>query len=87
MLCLPLLLAALLAAERCARHRQIVPMSPLPKSWRIGEIADAYITLTLEAGTHEAEYVDAYYGPPDVAGGGKSKSAQSGCSDLTRRGR
>ncbi len=29
----------------------------------IGDIADAYIKLTLEAGTHEAEYVDAYYGP------------------------
>jgi hypothetical protein len=29
----------------------------------IGDIADAYIRLTLEAGTHEAEYVDAYYGP------------------------
>lgn len=29
----------------------------------IGKIADAYVRLTLEAGTHEAEYVDAYYGP------------------------
>lgn len=26
-------------------------------------IAADYIRLTLEAGTHEAEYVDAYYGP------------------------
>ncbi len=26
-------------------------------------IADAYIRLTLEAGSHEADYVDAYYGP------------------------
>ncbi len=29
----------------------------------IDTIADAYVRLTLEAGTHEAEYVDAYYGP------------------------
>jgi len=29
----------------------------------VGDIANAYIRLTLEAGTHEAEYVDAYYGP------------------------
>ena len=29
----------------------------------IGDIANGYIKLTLEAGTHEAEYVDAYYGP------------------------
>jgi hypothetical protein len=25
-------------------------------------VSDAYVQLTLEAGTHEAEYVDAYYG-------------------------
>ena len=29
----------------------------------IDSIADSYVRLTLEAGTHEAEYVDAYYGP------------------------
>lgn len=29
----------------------------------IDTIADSYVRLTLEAGTHEAEYVDAYYGP------------------------
>ena len=36
--------------------------APIP-AIAIGDIADAYIKLTLEAGTHEAEYVDAYYGP------------------------
>lgn len=30
---------------------------------RLNHLADRYIALTLEAGTHEAEYVDAYYGP------------------------
>ena len=29
-------------------------------------VADDYIRLTLEAGTHEAEYVDAYYGPAEL---------------------
>ena len=29
----------------------------------LSRIADAYVMLTLEAGTHEPEYVDAYYGP------------------------
>ena len=29
----------------------------------LDSVADDYIRLTLEAGTHEAEYVDAYYGP------------------------
>lgn len=28
-------------------------------------IADAYIRLTLEAGSHEGDYVDAYYGPAE----------------------
>lgn len=31
-----------------------------------GEIADAYLRLTLEIGTHEAGYIDAYYGPPEL---------------------
>ncbi len=30
----------------------------------IADIAAGYVNLTLRAGTHEAEYVDAYYGPP-----------------------
>jgi hypothetical protein len=30
----------------------------------IADISDAYVRLTLEAGPHEAEYVDAFYGPP-----------------------
>ena len=38
--------------------------SPAGQSMSIASISDAYIRLTLEAGTHEAEYVDAYYGPP-----------------------
>ena len=40
----------------------------MPKSAEpvvLNDIADAYIQLTLEAGTHEAEYVDAYYGPAE----------------------
>jgi hypothetical protein len=33
---------------------------------KIADIADAYIALTLEAGTYEADWVDAYYGPPEL---------------------
>jgi hypothetical protein len=55
-------LAASLSA--CAMNA----VEPVPvvasKPVAVSEIADAYIRLTLEAGTHEAEYVDAYYGPP-----------------------
>lgn len=38
----------------------------------IGQISDAYIRLTLEAGTHEAEYVDAYYGPAELQASAKA---------------
>jgi hypothetical protein len=40
---------------------------------RIAEISEAYIALTLEAGTHEAEWVDAYYGPPEKQVAAKAK--------------
>ena len=36
-----------------------------PEGDRVGAIAEAYVRLTLEAGTHEEGYVDAYYGPPE----------------------
>jgi len=38
----------------------------------IADISDAYVRLTLEAGTHEAEYVDAYYGPPALQAAAKA---------------
>jgi hypothetical protein len=36
-------------------------------------IADDYLRLTLEAGTYEAEYVDAYYGPDALQGQAKAR--------------
>jgi hypothetical protein len=33
---------------------------------KLTEIVDGYLRLTLEAGTHEAEWVDAYYGPAEL---------------------
>jgi hypothetical protein len=56
----------------------VIPLADLPNptepsaesvkaaSSAIDAIADAYLELTLEAGTHEAEWVDAYYGPADI---------------------
>ncbi len=38
----------------------------------LDRIARDYVALTLEAGTHEAEYVDAYYGPPAWAAAAKA---------------
>lgn len=58
-----LLLPLMLAIPACANTNTVATANPVVSSAAFGEIADAYIKLTLEAGTHEAEYVDAYYGP------------------------
>lgn len=42
------------------------PTQSVAPAVSISQISDAYIRLTLEAGTHEAEYVDAYYGPTEL---------------------
>ena len=57
--CAPKATPDLIQAPAGSRAMKL-PASPTKA---IGAIADAYIRLTLEAGTHEAEYVDAYYGP------------------------
>lgn len=58
-----LLLPLMLVIPACASTSTQPIALPAATSTAISEIADAYIKLTLEAGTHEAEYVDAYYGP------------------------
>ncbi|MBA4307944.1 MAG: hypothetical protein C0429_14535 [Sphingopyxis sp.] len=57
------MLPLLLVIPACAATSTQPSTSPAATNSAIGEIADAYIKLTLEAGMHEAEYVDAYYGP------------------------
>lgn len=63
MKCRHLMLPLLLVIPACAATSTQPSTSPAATNSAIGEIADAYIKLTLEAGMHEAEYVDAYYGP------------------------
>ena len=59
-----LLLSAALLLPACVsgNGRPVENMSAT--SVAITDISDAYMRLTLEAGTHQAEWVDAYYGPP-----------------------
>ncbi len=58
------LVAAALLASGCATTGSTAPAAVTAAPvMAVGDIANAYIKLTLEAGTHEAEYVDAYYGP------------------------
>jgi hypothetical protein len=67
-----IILPLALLASACATVAPVTstPANVAAPAMSIAAISDAYIRLTLEAGTHEAEYVDAYYGPPalqDVA--------------------
>lgn len=67
--CLPLLLSVPACANHARDIDRLVEASPAVNAealLKFAEIADAYIALTLEAGTHEAEWVDAYYGPPEM---------------------
>jgi len=58
-----IILPLALLASGYAIVAPIVPANAAAPAMSIADISDAYIRLTLEAGTHEAEYVDAYYGP------------------------
>jgi hypothetical protein len=53
-----------LLVSGCSTMSPVSDAAPVGQTMSIASISDAYIRLTLEAGTHEAEYVDAYYGPP-----------------------
>jgi hypothetical protein len=59
-----LLLPLALSLAACVSERtDVASVEAAAPSMAVSQIADAYVRLTLEAGTHEAEYVDAYYGP------------------------
>ncbi len=67
------ILGALLAAATVCACTTTEPASPratpaqsTQTAAKLPEIVDGYLRLTLEAGTHEAEWVDAYYGPAET---------------------
>ncbi|PQM29234.1 hypothetical protein CVO77_06105 [Sphingopyxis lindanitolerans] len=54
-------------AERPATGVASIDVRRAPvSSQAMNDIAAAYVTLSLEIGTHEDGYIDAYYGPADV---------------------
>ena len=59
---LPVLLILATTAS-CATNPKPMPTTDETASAALGDIAEAYVHLTLEAGEHEPGYVDAYYGP------------------------
>ena len=67
------ILSLALLASGCASVAPVAPTDLPAPAMSIASISDAYIRLTLEAGTHEAEYVDAYYGPPALQTAAKAK--------------
>ena len=54
-------LAALLAACETRTAASGASSDPTPQ---MNQIAESYVRLVLALGTHDADYVDAYYGPP-----------------------
>lgn len=56
----------------CSTGAPVATSNMVQPASSIANISDAYIRLTLEAGTHEAEYVDAYYGPPALQSAAKA---------------
>ncbi|MFN3620303.1 hypothetical protein [Sphingorhabdus sp.] len=59
-----IILPLALLTTGCSISAPVAPSNIAQPTRSVANISDAYIRLTLEAGTHEAEYVDAYYGPP-----------------------
>jgi len=49
----------LLVAACCAVAVTLMPADPM------AAVAERYVKLVLELGQHDADYVDAYYGPPE----------------------
>lgn len=66
-----IVLPLVLLASGCSTVSSQIPAAAASSS--LARVSDAYIQLTLEAGTHEAEYVDAYYGPPALQAAAKAK--------------
>ncbi len=66
------LLPLLLLASGCTPVGPMQDTAPVAPMMSIARVSDAYIRLTLEAGTHEAEYVDAYYGPDNLQAAAKA---------------
>jgi hypothetical protein len=53
-------------------------ISPAPLNQTLDPIAQEYLKLTLAMGEAEAGYVDAYYGPPELAAAAKASPATYG---------
>jgi hypothetical protein len=67
----PILTVALLASA-CSAAPVAARSATTAPARSLTSISQDYVRLTLEAGTHEAEYVDAYYGPESLQAAAKA---------------
>ena len=49
------------------------------------DLAEHYVKLVLAVGVHDADYVDAYYGPPEWREAATARAAASSSSTPTPR--
>lgn len=57
----PILLTILILLAGCSAHQAVVPAGEGPAA--MNRIAESYVKLVLAVGQHDADYVDAFYGP------------------------
>src|SRR4030088_1578880 len=72
------LFALALTASRCGTAPPLSAPPPSPPPVRataeVNAIAESYVKLVLALGRHDADYVDAYYGPPEWKAAADSSS-------------
>ena len=57
---------------------QLIVSAQAQRPIRLADVAERYVRLVLAVGQHDADYVDAYYGPPELAeGGGGGEAVRS----------
>jgi hypothetical protein len=66
------ILTAVLLASACSAVPVAARSATTAPARSLTSISQDYVRLTLEAGTHEAEYVDAYYGPESLQAAAKA---------------
>lgn len=80
MAAVPLLLAACATGQAPPTDASAASASQPDARAALADLAEAFVPLTLEAGTYEADYVDAYYGPAELKA--KAEAAPRPRADL-----
>jgi hypothetical protein len=60
-----MMIKAAVGSGLCALSIVLFASSPYAQDVRMNQLAEQYVRLVLALGQHDADYVDAYYGPPE----------------------